>query len=48
MRLPGAKAQRKIMLLKTGWTNAIQTVYITIDLMEENHFGNCVGETRES
>ena len=48
MRLLGAKATTRIMLLKTGWIYAIQTVYIIIDLMEENHFGNCVGETRES
>jgi len=48
MRLPGAKATTRIMTLETGWIDAIQTVYIIIDLMEENHFGNCVGETRES
>jgi hypothetical protein len=48
MRLLGAKATTRIIILKTGWIDAIQTVYIIIDLMEENHFGKYVGETNES
>jgi len=48
MRLLGVPAPLRILLLENGWIDAIQTVYIIIDLMEENHFGNCVGETRES
>jgi hypothetical protein len=47
MRQGGAKATTRIMPLETGWIDAIQTVYIIIDLMEENHFGNYAEETRE-
>jgi hypothetical protein len=47
MLVHGAKAPLRILLLENGWMNAIRIVIINLDLMEENHFGNCVGETDE-